>query len=88
MKDVILTNALAVINDVVNREVEWADESTDDIEEAWNIIKQHIKEEEAQASFVLVRELAALEASSKTKKSACLAAHSPQVINKKNKVRK
>ena len=47
MKDVILTNALAIINDVVNREVEWADESTDDIEEAWNIIKQHIKEEEA-----------------------------------------
>ena len=46
------------------------------------------EEEKAQASLVLVRELAVLEASSKTKKSACLAAHSPQVINKKNKVRK
>tara|TARA_B100000700_G_C14935354_1_gene803981 strand:- start:473 stop:610 length:138 start_codon:yes stop_codon:yes gene_type:complete len=45
MRDVILTNALAVINDVVNREVEWADESTDDIVEAWNIIKKHIEEE-------------------------------------------
>ncbi len=68
MRDVILTNALAVINDVVNREVEWADESTDDIVEAWNIIKKHIEEEQAQAYFVLVRELAALEASRQNKK--------------------
>jgi len=45
-EDVILTNALAVITDLVNRELEWADESTDDIKEAWNIIKQHIEEGE------------------------------------------
>lgn len=41
-EDILLTNAVAVITDLVNRELEWADESTDDIGEAWNIIKQHL----------------------------------------------
>ena len=49
------------------------------------------EEEEAQASFVLVRELAALEAlqaKQNSPQAGYLAAHSPQVINKKKKVRK
>ena len=49
------------------------------------------EEEEAQASLVLVRELAvleALQAKQNSPQAGYLAAHSPQAINKKNKVRK
>ena len=31
--------ALKIIDDVITREIEWADDPTDDIQEAWNIIR-------------------------------------------------
>jgi len=41
-EDIILTNSIAVITDLVNRESEWADGSTSDVLEAWNVIKEHL----------------------------------------------
>ena len=34
--------ALKIIDEVVCREVEWADEPTDDIQEAWAVLIKHL----------------------------------------------
>ena len=33
-------DSLEIINDVINREVEWADDPTDDIQEAWDRVQE------------------------------------------------
>ena len=37
-----IADAVRIIDYVVTREVEWADEPTDDIQKAWNIIKNRV----------------------------------------------
>tara|TARA_R100000365_G_C2700570_1_gene39219 strand:- start:35 stop:196 length:162 start_codon:yes stop_codon:yes gene_type:complete len=34
-----LPESIKIINDLVTREVEWADEPTDDIQDSWEIIQ-------------------------------------------------
>ena len=35
-----MTDAIEIINDVITREVEWADDPTDDIQQAWDRVKE------------------------------------------------
>ena len=35
-----MTDAIEIINDVITREVEWADDPTDDIQQAWSRVKE------------------------------------------------
>ena len=37
-----IADAVRIIDDVVTKEIEWADEPTDDIQKAWNIIKNRV----------------------------------------------
>ena len=37
-----IADAVNVIDDVITREIEWADEPTDDIQKAWNIIRNRL----------------------------------------------
>ena len=36
-------DSLEIINDVINREVEWADDPTDDIQEAWDRVQELVR---------------------------------------------
>tara|TARA_R100000995_G_scaffold76428_1_gene46031 strand:+ start:785 stop:919 length:135 start_codon:yes stop_codon:yes gene_type:complete len=38
-----VSDAIKIIDDVITREIEWADESTDDIQKAWHIIKNNTR---------------------------------------------
>ena len=48
-KSFTLADKIKIINDVITREVEWADEPTDDIQNAWvdikGIVNKFCKEE-------------------------------------------
>tara|TARA_R100000654_G_scaffold15882_4_gene33679 strand:+ start:694 stop:864 length:171 start_codon:yes stop_codon:yes gene_type:complete len=48
-KSFTLADKVKIIDDVITREVEWADEPTDDIQNAWvdikNIVNKFYKEE-------------------------------------------
>ena len=48
-KSFTLADKIKIIDDVITREVEWADEPTDDIQNAWvdikNIVNKFYKEE-------------------------------------------
>ena len=37
-----IADAVNIIDDVITREIEWADEPTDDIQKAWNIIRNRL----------------------------------------------
>ena len=37
-----IADAINVIDDVITREIEWADGPTDDIQKAWNIIRNRL----------------------------------------------
>ena len=37
-----IADAVNIIDDVITREIEWADEPTDDIQKAWNIIQNRL----------------------------------------------
>ena len=43
-KSFTLSDKVYIIDDVITREVEWSDESTDDIQNAWVDIKNILKE--------------------------------------------
>tara|TARA_R100000322_G_scaffold135662_1_gene91533 strand:+ start:863 stop:997 length:135 start_codon:yes stop_codon:yes gene_type:complete len=38
-----VSDAIKIIDDVITREIEWADEPTDDIQKAWHIIKNNTR---------------------------------------------
>ena len=38
-----VADAIAIIDDVITREIEWADEPTDDIQKAWHIVKNNTR---------------------------------------------
>ena len=37
-----IADAVNIIDDVITREIEWAAEPTDDIQKAWNIIRNRL----------------------------------------------
>lgn len=38
-----VSDAIKIIDDVITREIEWADEPTDDIQKAWHIVKNNTR---------------------------------------------
>ena len=38
-----VADAIKIIDDVITREIEWADEPTDDIQKAWHIVKNNTR---------------------------------------------
>tara|TARA_A100001011_G_scaffold63169_1_gene63394 strand:- start:825 stop:965 length:141 start_codon:yes stop_codon:yes gene_type:complete len=38
-----IADAVSIIDDLVTNEMEWADGPTDDIQKAWNIIKNRVQ---------------------------------------------
>ena len=43
-----LEDSVKMIDDLVTKEVEWADEATDDIQDAWLNIKNNLKQKKGE----------------------------------------